>query len=70
MTSVTLSHIALALGKWLDVNNVAQAFTYAVLQGLAAAMESVITLDWQDLIAKVAEVHAAASIADIESIAF
>ena len=61
---------AWTLGKWLDVNNMTQAFTYVDLQGLAAAMESVISLDWQDLIAKVGEVHAATSIADIESVAF
>lgn len=55
------------LGKWLDVNNVAQTFTYADLQGLAAAME---TLSWEDLVTKFAEVDAATTVTEVQSVVF
>lgn len=61
---------AWALGKWLDTNNVAQTFTFADLQGLAAAMEAVQIIDWQDLIAKIAEVQAATTVAAVQAVAF
>ncbi len=53
---------AWTLGKWLDTNNVAQTFTFADLQGLAAAMEAAVTLDWQDLVAKIAEAQTIANL--------
>ncbi len=58
------------LGKWLDMNNMAQSFTYADLQGLAEAMESVETLDWQDLVAKIAAIQSATTIAAVQAIQF
>ena len=61
---------AWTLGRWLDTSNVAQTFVYADLQGLAAAMEAQETLDWQDLVAKVAEVQAATTVAAVQAIAF
>ena len=61
---------AWTLGKWLDTNNVAQTFTFADLQGLAAAMEAAITLDWSDLVTKIAEVNAATTVADVQAITF
>jgi len=61
---------AWTLGKWLDTNNVAQTFTFADLQGLAAAMEAAITLDWTDLITKIAEVNAATTVAEVQAITF
>ena len=61
---------AWTLGKWLDTNNVAQTFTFADLQGLAAAMEAAITLDWSDLVTKIAEVNAATTVAEVQAITF
>ena len=61
---------AWTLGKWLDTNNVDQTFTYADLQGLAAAMAAVQTLDWQDLVAKVAKVNAATTVSAVQAITF
>ena len=61
---------AWTLGKWLDTNNVAQTFTYADLQGLAAAMAAAQTLDWQDLVAKVAEVNAATTVSAVQAVTF
>jgi len=61
---------AWTLGKWLDTNNVAQTFTFADLQGLAAAMEAAITIDWSDLVTKIAEVNAATTVADVQAITF
>ena len=58
------------LGKWLDTANIAQTFTFADLQGLAAAMEAVEVLDWTDLVTKVAEVQNATTIVEVEAIAF
>ncbi len=68
--AITAGSAGWSLGKWLDTNDVAQTFTYADLQGLAAAMEAQETLDWQDLVAKVAEVQAATTIAAVQAIAF
>lgn len=59
---------AWTLGKWLDTNNVAQTFTFADLQGLAAAMEAAITLDWTDLIAKIDEVNNATTVSEVQAI--
>jgi len=61
---------AWTLGKWLDTNNVAQTFTFADLQGLAAAMEAAITIDWTDLVSKIAEVNAATTVAEVQAITF
>ena len=68
--AITAGSAGWSLGKWLDTNNVAQTFTYADLQGLAAAMEAQETLDWQDLVAKVAEVQAATTVAAVQAIVF
>jgi len=61
---------AWTLGKWLDTNNVAQTFTFADLQGLAAAMEAAITIDWTDLVSKIAEVNAATTVAEVQAVTF
>ena len=67
---IAAGEAAWTLGKWLDTNNVAQTFTFADLQGLAAAMEASITLDWTDLIAKIDEVNNATSVAAVQTITF
>ncbi|MDE3022970.1 MAG: hypothetical protein KGI54_14120, partial [Pseudomonadota bacterium] len=61
---------AWTLGVWLDTNNVTQTFTFADLQGLAAAMSAIDTLDWKDLLAKIAAVQAATTVTDVEAITF
>ena len=61
---------AWTMGHWLDTNNVAQVFTFADLQGLAAAMEAVEVLDWTDLVGKVAAVQAATTVAAVQAITF
>lgn len=57
-TILSAGSAAWTLGKWLDTNNVAQTFTFADLQGLASAMESVGSADWTELVAKIADVQA------------
>ena len=59
---------AWTLGKWIDANDVAQTFTFADLQGLAAAMEAAVTTDWTDLVAKIAQVNAATSVSAVQAI--
>jgi hypothetical protein len=61
---------AWSLGCWLDTNNVAQTFTFADLQGLAAAMEAVVTTDWKDLVAKISAVQAATTISAVQAVTF
>lgn len=68
--AITAGATAWTLGKWLDTNNVAQTFAYADLVSLAGAMEAVETLDWQDLIAKIAEVNAATTVSAVQAITF
>lgn len=68
--AIVAGSAAWKLGKWLDANNVAQACTYADLQGLAAAMEAAQTLSWEDLVTKFAEVDAATTVSDVQSIIF
>ena len=67
---IAAGEAAWTLGKWLDTNNVAQTFTFADLQGLAAAMEAAVTTDWTDLVAKIAQVNAATTVAEVQSITF
>ena len=67
---ITAGATAWTLGKWLDTNNVAQTFTYADLVSLAGAMEAVEALDWQDLVAKIAEVNAATTVSAVQAITF
>lgn len=59
---------AWTLGKWLDTNNIAQTFTFADLQGLAAAMEAAATVDWTDLVDKIAQVNEATSVSAVQAI--
>ena len=61
---------AWTLGHWLDTGNVAQAFTYADLQSLAAAMEAQEVYDWTDLVGKVAQVQAATTSEAVQAINF
>ncbi len=68
MSVIAAGSAAWTLGKWLDTNNVAQTFTFADTQGLAAAMEAAATLDWQDLVAKIAEVQAATTVSAVWAI--
>ena len=59
---------AWTLGKWLDTNDVAQTFTFADLQGLASAMEAAVTVDYETLVSKIAEVNAATTVSEAKSI--
>lgn len=59
---------AWTLGKWLDVNNVDQIFTFSDLENLAAAMEAVDVPVWSDLVSKIALVNAATTAAAIAAI--
>lgn len=59
---------AWTLGKWVDVNNVAQTFTFSDLQGLASAIEAAVTLDYADLVGKFAEVDAATTVSAVQAI--
>lgn len=61
---------AWTLGVWLDTNNIAQTFSYADLQGLAKAISAVDTLDWTDLLARIAAVQAATTVSEVEAITF
>ena len=59
------------LDLWLDVNgSLITPFTYADLQGLAAAMESADIPEFTHLLDKVAAVQAATTVADVEAIAW
>ncbi len=59
---------AWTLGKWLDTNDVAQTFTFADLQGLASAMEAAVTVDYETLVSKIAEVNAASTVSAVQAI--
>lgn len=59
---------AWTLGKWLDTNDVAQTFTFADLQGLASAMEAAVTVDYETLVSKIAEVNAATTISEVQAV--
>lgn len=62
---------AWALNLWLDVSNVpVTPFTFADLQGLAAAMEAVEVPAYQDLLAKIGEVNAATTAEAVQAVAF
>ena len=65
---IAAGEAAWTLGKWLDRNNVAQTFTFADLQGLAAAMEAAATVDWTDLVDKIAQVNEATSVSAVQAI--
>lgn len=57
-------------GVWFDVNGVAQTMTFADLQGLAAAIETMETPDEQDLMTKLAAVQAATTVAAVQAVTF
>lgn len=59
---------AWTLGKWLDTNDVAQTFTFADLQGLASAMEAAVTVDYETLVSKIAEVNAATTVTAVQAV--
>lgn len=59
---------AWTLGKWLDTKDVAQIFTFSDLQGLAGAMEAAITVDYTDLVSKIAQVNAAQTVAEVQAV--
>lgn len=65
---ISAGSAAWTLGKWLDTNNVAQTFTFADLEGLAGAMEAALTVDWTDLVTKIAEVNAATTVSAVQAI--
>ena len=65
---IAAGEAAWTLGKWLDTNNVAQTFTFADLQGLAAAMEAATTVDWTDLVDKIAQVNAATTVSAVQAV--
>jgi len=57
---------AWTFGHWLDTNGVAQVFTFADLQGLAAAMSAQDTPSELNLVAKFAQVQAATTVAAVQ----
>ena len=57
-------------GVWFDTSGIAQAMTFADLQGLAAAVEAMETPDEQNLMTKIAEVQAATTVAAVQAITF
>ena len=57
-------------GHWLDINGVAQVFTFADVQGLAAAMSAQDTPSELNLVAKIAQVQAATTVSAVQSIIF
>lgn len=59
---------AWTLGKWLDSNGVAQTFTFADVQGLAAAVEAVDAPDYMRLVALIAQVQAATTVTAVQAI--
>ena len=65
---IAAGEAAWTLGKWIDANDVAQTFTFADLQGLAGAMEAAITLDYTDLVSKIAEVNAATTVSAVQAV--
>lgn len=58
------------VGVWFDTNGVAQAMTFADLQSLVAAIEAAETPDEQNLMTKIAQVQAAATVAQVQSVTF
>jgi hypothetical protein len=59
------------LNLWLDSAGVPiTPFTYADMQGLAAAMEAYDAPQYADLLAKVAQVQAATTVAQVQSVTF
>lgn len=66
--TISAGSAAWTLGKWLDTNDVAQTFTFADLQGLAAAMESAVTASYETLVSKIAQVNAATTVADVQAV--
>lgn len=62
---------AWSLGLWLDVsNNPVSPFTFADLQGLAAAMEAAETPDYHRLMTKAAQIAAATTVNAVQAITF
>lgn len=62
---------AWTLNLWLDVNNTpVSPFTFADLQGLAAAFEAAEIPEYQDLLTKVAAVQAATTVAAAQAVTF
>lgn len=59
---------AWTLGKWLDTDGVAQTFTFADVQGLAAAVEAVDAPDYMELVSLIAQVQDATTVAAVQAI--
>lgn len=58
-----------AINLWLDVNsNPVTPFTYADLQGLAAAMEAIDAPDYQELLTLIGEVTVATSVSAVQAV--
>ena len=55
---------------WLDVNGVAQVFTFADVQGLAAAMSAQDTPSELNLVAKIGQVQKATTVSAVQKIIF
>ena len=68
--AITAGSSAWITNLWLDSNNIAQKFTFADLEGLSQAMQNATSLDWSELITKIAAVQAATSIQDVQSVTF
>jgi hypothetical protein len=61
---------AWTFAHWLDVNGVAQTFTFADVQGLAAAMSAQDTPSELNLVSKIAQVQAATTVSAVQAIVF
>jgi hypothetical protein len=66
--ALTAGAAAWSLGNWIDTAGVAQVFSYADLQGLAGAMETVTGTAFLALETKAAQVQAAATVAAVQLI--
>jgi hypothetical protein len=61
---------AWTFAHWLDVNGVAQTFTFADVQGLASAMAAQDTPSELNLVAKIGQVQAATTVSAVQAITF
>ncbi len=65
---ISAGSAAWTLGKWVDMNDVAQTFTFADLQGLASAMEAAVAADYGTLVNKIAAVNAATTVSAVQAV--
>ena len=68
--AIALGASGWTLGKWLDINCIAQVFSFSDLQKLADTMGSIIQADWTDLVGKISEIQSATTISAVQSVTF